>query len=91
MILQQTCKCIRHNFIANVNCFCLTYFQALDLVRKLRLTQGLDIKGEEEDENEKDGIRKKILQIMLQVKFGNKSVVSLYNSIICVDISLYYE
>ena len=42
---------------------------ALDLVRKLRLTQGLDIKEEDEfEESEgKDEIRNKILSIMDQV------------------------
>ena len=44
---------------------------ALDLVRKLRLTQGLDIKEEDEfEESEgKDEIRNKILSIMDQVIF----------------------
>ena len=46
--------------------------KALDLVRKLRLTQGLDNKEEDEyEESEgKDEIRNKILSIMEQVKFG---------------------
>ena len=42
--------------------------KALDLVRKLRLTQGLDIKEEDElEEGEGDEIRKKILKIIEQV------------------------
>ena len=47
-------------------------FTALDLVRKLRLTQGLDIKEEDEYEGgeEKDQTRKKILDIMDQVKIS---------------------
>jgi hypothetical protein len=52
------------------------FFSALDLVRKLRLTQGLDIKEEDEYEEggEKDQTRNKILSIMDQV------TVSLYRS-----------
>ena len=42
--------------------------KALDLVRKLRLTQGLDIKEEDElEDGEGDEIRKKILKIIEQV------------------------
>merc|ERR1719510_59339 len=42
--------------------------KALDLVRKLRLTQGLDIKEEDDlEEGEGDEIRKKILKIIEQV------------------------
>ena len=45
---------------------------ALDLVRKLRLTQGLDNKEEDEfaESEGKDEIRNKILSIMDQVQFG---------------------
>ena len=48
---------------------------ALDLVRKLRLTQGLDNKEEDEfaESEGKDEIRNKILSIMDQVRFGTMS------------------
>ena len=49
----------------------------MDLVRKLRLTQGMDIKEEDEfEENEgKDEIRNKILRIMGQVTIINNEML----------------
>ena len=51
-------------------------FAAIDIIKKLRLTQGLDIKEVEDFEGgeEKDEIRSKILSIMEQV-FDNIMVV----------------
>ena len=55
----------------------------MDLVRKLRLTQGMDIKEEDEyEENEgKDEIRNKILRIMGQVSIFSDEMLFHSNNI----------